>query len=154
MSQRAFSFTLKDVLITLLLIGVICVIALKFSMPGKLAMPEKELTVVLRIEEQLPSFHKAIKPGDKVFQKGSLEPFGTVVKVEAKPAQHYVPDANGNYYLREFNDQEDVYLTIKSSGFLSLSGSPIIDNTFFHANLYLPAHTDQAVFASRVISVE
>ncbi|AMA72034.1 MULTISPECIES: DUF4330 family protein [Aneurinibacillus] len=154
MNARAFSFTLKDALITLLLIAAAIIISLKASMAGKLIIPSKEMTVVLRIEGQEPSFHKSIKPGDKIFQKGQLEPFGTVVDVKTRPAEKYLPDVNGNYYLRSFDAEEDVYLTIKAPGFVSLDGRPIIDNTFFHANLYLPAHTNQAVFASRVISVK
>ncbi|GEN35207.1 MULTISPECIES: DUF4330 family protein [Aneurinibacillus] len=155
MNQRSFSFTLKDALITLLLIGAAFIIALKASMAGKLVMPHKEMTVTVAIEGQLPSFHKSIRPGDKIFQKGALQPFGEVTAVKAVPAKKYLPDTTtGKYRLASFKGEEDVYLTIKSSGFISLHGSPIIDNTFFHPNLYLPAKTDRAVFASRVISVE
>jgi hypothetical protein len=155
MSQRSFSFTFKDVLITLLLLVAAFIIALKASMAEKLVMPHKEMTVTIAIEGQLPSFHESIRPGDKIFQKGALAPFGKVVAVRAEPAKEYVSDARtGKMYLRPFTGEEDVYVTIKSSGFISLNGSPIIDNTFFYPNLYLPAKTDRAVFASRVISVE
>lgn len=158
MSQRSFSFTLKDALITLLLIGAVIIIALKASMTGKLVMPHKEMTVTIAIEGQLPSFHKSIHPGDKIFQKGTMgvtPPFGKVIDVKAVPAKKYLPDATtGSYKLQHFKGEEDVYLTIKATGFVSLDGSPIIDNTFFYPNLYLPARTDGAIFASRVISVE
>ena len=154
MTGRAFSFTVKDAFITVLIVLAGCVIVLKAGMVDRLVMPQKDMTVTMVIEGQLPAFHKAIQAGDKVYQKGALNPFGTVVSVEAKPAKIYVADAKGNYHLEAFKDQEDVYLTVRSSGFLSLSGAPIIDDTFFYSNQYLPAHTERATFASRVINVE
>ncbi|MFT9848908.1 DUF4330 family protein [Aneurinibacillus sp. REN35] len=156
MTQRSFSFTLKDALITLLLIGAVIIIALKASTAGKLVMPSKEMTVTIAIEGQRPPFSESIRPGDHIsFQKGTFTPFGTVTAVKAVPAKKYLPDATtGKYKLEYFKGEEDVYVTIKASGFISANGSPIIDNTFFHPNLYLPAKTDRAIFASRVISVE
>ncbi|BAU26923.1 uncharacterized protein DUF4330 [Aneurinibacillus soli] len=154
MSGRAFSFTAKDAFITVLLVLAGIIIILKAGMASKLVMPPENLTVTMVIEAQLPNFHKSIRAGDKIYQKGALSPFGTVVSVEAKPAKIYTADAKGHYYLREFPEQEDVYVTVRSPGFLSLSGAPIIDDTFFYANQYMPAHTERATFASRILDVE
>jgi hypothetical protein len=154
MNTRSFSFTLGDVFITLLLIAAVVITGLKFNLAGHLKMPSENMMVSVVIESADPGYHQAINPGDKVFQKGSLSPFGTVVSVAAKPAKKTITTKDGKIVSMPFSGAEDVYVTIKAHGYKSLNGSPIIDDTFFYVNQYLPAKTSHATFASRVLDVE
>ncbi|WP_027417769.1 DUF4330 family protein [Aneurinibacillus terranovensis] len=154
MDTRPFSFTLRDVLITILILISLCIIGFKVNTANHLKMPARNMTVSLVIEGQPLGYHTSIQPGDRIFQKGSLAPFGTVVSVDAKPTQVTIPMDNGQLSKISFTGEEDVYVKIKSSGFVSLHGSPIIDDTFFYVNQYLPAKTNRAVFGSRIVDVE
>lgn len=153
MRERAFRLTWKDGLILLLLLAVVYIVAQKAMLREQLKMPTRQMEVLIVAESVPNPLVKDIVVGDSIYQKGAMFPFGTIVKKEVSPARRVIADEMGRYHVVYLDEQSDVALTIEAPGFVSLAGSPIIDNTFFYANQYLPAFTDRAVFTSRVIHV-
>jgi len=153
MKQGSYQFRVKDVLILALLILLVYILAQKVVLREQLKMPMQDMEVYI-VAEGLPKpFENDIVIGDHIYQKGAMFPFGKIVEKEVKPAKRVLADANGQYKTVYLNEQSDVGIKIVAPGFVSLAGSPIIDNTFFYSNQYLPVFTEHAQFTSRVINI-
>ena len=154
MKQRSFQFGVKDILVLLLLVLIAYILVQKVLLRDQLKMPIQNMEVYI-VAEGLPKpFENDIVIGDQIFQKGAMFPFGKIVEKDVKPAKRVIADADGQYKTVYLNEQNDVGIKIIAPGFVSLAGSPIIDNTFFYSNQYLPVFTDHATFTSRVIQVK
>lgn len=111
------------------------------------------MTLTIVSENERDFLAESIQVGDAIFQKGASQPFGVITNVEIKPAKVWVNDAQGNTHIRHFEGRKDTHITIEARGFVSIEGSSIIDNSFFHVNQYLPVYTKHTTFATRVVEI-
>lgn len=153
MGKRSFRFAPLDVLIIVFVFLFIFVVSQKLLLNQGLYMPEQKISLTIVLENQRDFMGNAISVGDSVYQKGASQPFGIIKNIEIKPAETVVVDSNGNTFLREVPEHLDTFIMIESLGFISKAGSPIIDNSFFHLNQYLPVHTNKVKFATRVVEI-
>lgn len=149
-----YRFKARDVVILLIALAVITIIFSKVLILGKLEMPQRSFTLTIVSEQEPAYMADSILPGDYVYQRGASEPFGKITHVEPQTSMMLIADDYGQMHYKPVDGLYDIYITIDTSGFLSLNGSPIIDRTFFYVNMYLPVFTERANFATRVIEIE
>ncbi|RKD23828.1 hypothetical protein BEP19_05205 [Ammoniphilus oxalaticus] len=153
MNQQAVRFTFKDLIFLISLLVVAYIVSQKVILREQLKMPTENMRVHIIAEGVRQPLAEDILIGDAVYQKGAMFPFGRIVDKEVRPARKVIADEHGQHQIVYAEQENDVALTISAPGFVSLAGSPIIDNTFFYSNQYLPIITEHAMFTSRVIQI-
>lgn len=153
MKKNSCRFTLLDGLVIIILLLIIVVVVKKITLNQYLQMPEQKIVLTFSLENERDFVGDSLSIGDPVFQKGALEPFGTILQVETRPAEEVVTDSNGAMFLGEVPDRFDTFITVETTGFVSRYGGSVIDNSFFYLNQYLSVRTNKVNFAVRVIEV-
>jgi hypothetical protein len=151
---RPYRFKARDVLVLLIALAFMTILVNKVMILSKLEMPQQGFTLKIAAEQKPAYLADSIQPGDYVYQRGASEPFGKIVAVETAESMMLVADDYGQMHYKPVDGLYDIFMTVDTSGFVSLNGSPIIDRTFFYVNMYLPLFTERADFATRVIEIE
>lgn len=151
---RPYRFKARDVLVLLIALAFMTILVNKVMILSKLEMPQQGFTLKIAAEQMPAYLADSIQPGDYVYQRGASEPFGKIVAVETAESMMLVADDYGQMHDKPVDGLYDIFMTVDTSGFVSLNGSPIIDRTFFYVNMYLPLFTERADFATRVIEIE
>lgn len=152
--QRPYAFKLRDVLILLVTLVALVIIFQKILIRNDLRMPPVDFAVHVVAEQKGQYLLDNILPGDHVYQRGASVPFGKIVEVVPQTANIITADDYGGMHLMPVSGLYDIHITIDTTGFVSVSGSPIVDRTFFHLNMYLPLFTERADFPVRVIGID
>lgn len=152
--ERPYRFKIKDAVFVLVVLAILVVLYQKWAIRNDLKMPSTDIVLQVVAEQKPEYLMQNILPGDHVYQRGASVPFGKIVGVEPRTANILVADDYGQMHLQPVEGLYDIYITIDTTGFVSLAGSPIIDRTFFHLNMYLPLFTERADFFTRVIGID
>ena len=123
MKKRKLKFNFIDILIVFVL-AVAFVVCFKFigakapegiSILDVIGVGEKNYVYYTVEIQRVPTDYKYnYTDGDAVYNMDTGILLGNVVSVEAKPATNTVADViNGGFKLSEYEDREDVYITLK-----------------------------------------
>lgn len=155
MEKRTWKFTLRDALIVALLLIVGILFIQKLSIARELDRPYSTFEIVLRSEVKEAFLLDKIQVGDQVYQKGSQSVFGTVTAVTSEPGTMDNKDIVNGVYIAEQTTPGyyNIVITIESTAFSSLNGTPIIDNNFITLNQYLVINTNRIFLPTRVMSI-
>lgn len=153
--DRAWKFSFKDVLVIIFIILLAIIFVMKLIVARTLDQPPATFEIVLRVETKEAFMLDQVKVGDKLFQKGSTTVFGEVVSVESETATSEISNVlTGEIYIDQpVENRYNLLITIRSTGNLSVNGTPIIDHNMITVNQYLVVNNSRVHLPSRVMSI-
>ena len=155
--RKTYHFNLIDAMVCLLVALLALGAFYKFAVSDKTssAAAADTITYVVQVPAGKESTISAFTEGDALFDSDSGNQIGTIVQIEAVPAETVIPYPDGTAQWGTIQDRYDVYLTVEASGTVTESRQYLVNKTYqINVGAQKNMNTLYRSFYGRIMSVQ
>lgn len=132
MKEKSYRFNWIDALVCLLVIALALGVFYKFVVSDKsgAASAEETITYVVQVPAGKASTLGAIQVGDTLYDSDGGNAIGTIVAVDAIPAETAVLLPDGTAEWGTIEGRYDTYITVEASGTITDSRQYMVNKTY------------------------
>ena len=155
--RKTYHFNWIDAMVCLLVALLALGAFYKFAVSDKTssAAAADTITYVVQVPAGKESTISAFTEGDALFDSDSGNQIGTIVQIEAVPAETVIPYPDGTAQWGTIQDRYDVYLTVEASGTVTESRQYLVNKTYqINVGAQKNMNTLYRSFYGRIMSVQ